>query len=45
MNSAYGKDLLNSELFSKTAFKDKDKTLIDQFLPTFKTGREITPDF
>jgi hypothetical protein len=26
-------------------FKDKGETLIDQYLPTFKTARQITPDF
>jgi hypothetical protein len=45
MNSAYGKDLLNSELFSKILFKNKEKTLIDQCLPTFKAARQIIPDF
>jgi hypothetical protein len=45
MNSAYGKYLLNSELFSKIVFKNKDKTLIDQCLPTFKAVRQITADF
>jgi hypothetical protein len=45
INSAYRKDLLNSELFSKIVFKDKNKTLIDQCLPTFKAVRQITPDF
>jgi hypothetical protein len=45
MNSAYGKDLLNSELFSKIVFKNKDKSLIDDCLPTFKAARQITPDF
>jgi hypothetical protein len=45
MNSAYNKDLLNSELFSKIVFKNKEKTLIDQCLPTFKAARQIQPDF
>jgi hypothetical protein len=45
MNSTYGKDLLDSELFSKFVFKYKNKTLIDQGLPTFKAARQITQDF
>jgi hypothetical protein len=45
MNSAFGKDLLNSELFSKIVFKNNDKDLIDLYLPTFKAARQTTPDF
>jgi hypothetical protein len=45
MNSAYGKDLVNLELFSKIVFKNKEKTLIDQCLPTYKAARQIQPDF
>jgi hypothetical protein len=45
MNSAYNKHLLNSELFSKIVFKNKDKTLIDQCLPTFEAAGQITPYF
>jgi hypothetical protein len=45
MNSDYDKDLLNSELFSKIVFKNKYKTLIDQFLSTIKTARQITHYF
>jgi hypothetical protein len=45
MNFVYGKDLLNSELFSKIVFKKKNKTLIDQCLPKFKAAKQITPDF
>jgi hypothetical protein len=45
INSAYGKDLLNSELFSKIVFKNKDKILIDQWLFTFKAAKQITQDF
>jgi hypothetical protein len=45
INCAYGKDLLNSELFSKIVFKNKEKTLIHHCLPTFKAARQTTPDF
>jgi hypothetical protein len=45
MNFVYGKDFLNSELFSKIVFKNKDKILFDQRFPSFKAARQIIPDF
>jgi hypothetical protein len=45
LNSAYGKDSMNSELFAKIVFRNKQGTLHDQAYPTFKAARQINENY